>query len=138
MAAEHILERHQIERKRTGDYQFSLYQSDGTTAGQLSAGDVVRFKLYDTNTLALLLDLDSVAATSNGSVVTIDGLGDATTPATATVRFAQDDMTMPTGIYEGELGYVDDSETAPVDAFKCIARIEIEVVGSAAGDVAKT
>ena len=124
-----------IERRRTVDYQFTIYQSDGTTGVTLASGDVVRFKAFLEDG-TVVLDLDSVAATSNGSLVTIDNT---TAPARATVRFAQADVTaMTKPMYFGELLVVDDSEESPPDAIKRAAHGKLRMYGSASGDVGKT
>ena len=124
-----------IERRRTADFQFTIYESDGVTGIALSTADVVRFKAFSRDGVAAL-DLDSVAASSNGSSVTVDNT---TSPAKATVRFAQDDVAaMSHPIYYGELLIVDDSELTPADAIKRAAHGRLIVLGSGGGDVGKT
>ena len=105
---------------------------------QLAATDVVRCKIIRSGTVAL--DLDSVAATSNGSGVTIDEVGDGSaTHCSVTVRLAQGDTSGLQGIYDVIVGVVDDSETAPADAFKVAERGVLAVSTPAiTGDVGKT
>lgn len=119
---------------RTTDYQFTLYQSDGVTGVVLDSGDVVRFKLgTHFGSTGLSLDLDSVAATTNGSGVTIN---QSTAPAKATVRFAQADMSgLKDRVYLGEISVTDNSETAPADAIKHAEAGTVYVQASMGGDV---
>jgi hypothetical protein len=122
-----------VERRRTADWEFSIFEHDGATTFALAAGDVVRFKIYAADD-AITLDVDSVAASANGSVVTVDQLD----PAIVTVRLAQDDTeNLPADIYSAELCHVDDSETDPLDAIKRIAHGALRVYPSGGGDVAK-
>ena len=124
-----------LERRRTVDYQFAIYESDGATGIALTTGDVVRCKVYARDG-SVALDLDSAANSSNESGITIDNT---TAPARATVRFAQDDVAdLAMGHYYGELLVVDDSETAPADAIKRAGHGKFVVYGSASGDVGKT
>jgi|15BtaG_2_1085339.scaffolds.fasta_scaffold01178_6 hypothetical protein len=124
----------EISKRRTDDYEFVIYESDKTTAVVLNSGDVVRFKLYRQDG-TISLDIDSAAATANGSLVTVDDLD----PATVTVRFAQDDTSgLIVGDYDGELLIVDDSETSPLDAIKVAAYGIVKVLKSGSGDVGKT
>lgn len=123
-----------VFKNRTTDYQFTLYQSDGTTGIVLDSGDVVRFKLgTHFGSTGLSLDVDSVGATANGSVVTIN---QSTAPAKATVRFAQGDMSLlKDRVYLGELSVVDNSETAPADAIKHAEAGTVYVQSALGGDV---
>ncbi len=124
-----------VERRRTVDYTFTLYQQDATTGILLAATDVVRFKVFASDG-TVALDIDSVAATSNGSIVTIDSRA---APAQVTVRFGQTDVTaLTSSSYQGEICIVDDSETAPADAIKRCAHGKIAVLMSGSGDVGKT
>ncbi len=123
-----------IERGRTSDYQFTIYEVDGVTGIELAASDVVRFKLYRDDDPSPVLDLDSVQATDNGSLVSVDQRTPA--PALATVRFAQDDTSkLVYREYRGELTVVDDSETTPPDAIKTAGRGRVKVAPSPGGDV---
>lgn len=120
--------------------QFDLYKENGN-AFALAVDDVVRFKLWkheDNDGLTPDLEVDSVGATTNGSVITVDTLGtDDTTAAQVTVKLAQDDLKdLPAGYYRGELAYVDDSQTG--DPIEVIARGDVHVIGSATGDVGLT
>lgn len=121
----------------TEDYRFKLYKADGKTAAALAAGDVVRFKLAAKAGEAPKLDIDSVAATAAGSVVTIITIGaDGVTPAEVNVRIGQDDTKdLTPGEYHGFLGIADDSETDPADAFKVAGRGPILLKPPPKGDV---
>jgi hypothetical protein len=43
-------------------------------------------------------------------------------------------MTMSPGTYKAELGFVDDSETTPADAYTAVATGTVTIIGSATGD----
>ena len=118
---------------RTTDFQFTIYQADGVTGAALDSGDVVRFKMGTSFGVAPSLDIDSVAPTTNGSLVTIN---QSTAPAKATIRFAQADMALlKDRVYLGELSVVDNSETAPADAIKHAQEGTVYVQSSLGGDV---
>ena len=127
-----------IYQNRTADLTFTLYQEDGTTGVAIAATDVVRFKLARGDGATPIIDADSVAASANGSVVTLATL---TAPAVVDVRLAQEDLEaadlMP-GAYRAEVVLVDDSETAPADAAKHVQSGIIHVVGTLGGDIGKT
>ena len=118
---------------RTRVFQVSLYEADGSTAVVLGSGDVVRCKI-GRGAATPDLDLDSVADASGGSGVTVDTLD----PGVVTVRLAQSDTTDLLGVYDVEIGIVDDSETDPADAFKTCAKGVLHVLPGMGGDVAKT
>lgn len=121
---------------RTFDFTIALKTKSGGYL-QLQAGDVVRVKIGRVGTVEL--DLDSVAATSNGSLVTVDELGDGSaTHASVTVRLAQGDLTGMQGSYDVEALVVDDSETNPADAIKAAEYGCLHVLPSMDGDVGKT
>jgi len=104
---------------------------------QLAADDVVRVKIGRVGAVAL--DLDSVAATANGSVVTVDEVGDGSaTHATVTVRLAQGDLTGLRGTYSMEILVVDNSETAPADAVKAAEIGVLHIIPTQDGDVGLT
>lgn len=118
---------------RTSDYNGALYESDGTTGVALAAGDVLRLKI-GRGSSDPLLEVTSIAATPNGSVVTIT---DTSAPAEYTIRLAQDDTAdLPPGTYDCELVLVDDSETAPADAAKFVEYGVLNVLPSLGGSVA--
>lgn len=122
---------------RTEDFTWAMYDKDGEAVA-IAADDVVRFKLAATAGATPALDIDSVAPTAVGSVVTIDELGEAgVTPASGTVRLAQGDTSGLTARkYTGcELALVDNSETAPADAIKVFGRGTIDLKASPGGDV---
>jgi hypothetical protein len=125
---------------RTEDFAWSLYDRDGEPLA-IAVDDHVRFKLAATPGATPALDIDSVGATSAGSVVTIEVRGTAgVTPASGTVRLAQDDTSGLTARkYTGcELALVDNSETAPADAIKVCGRGTIDLKASPGGDVGLT
>jgi hypothetical protein len=119
---------------RTRDYSISLYENDGTTVLQLAAGDVVRVKIGRGNDVPDL-DLDSAAASPNGSSVTVDNL---TTVPQVTLRLAQGDTDDLLGTYDVDVSVVDDSETTPADAIKHAEQGCLYVLPTQAGDVGKT
>lgn len=124
---------------RTNDFTASIYKADGEPCA-ISATDVVRFKLSRRHGGAPLLDVDSVAATANGSLLTVTALGvDDVSPATVLLRLAQGDTQgLAPGVYLGEFALVDDSETNPANAIKTFGRGQVHVHASASGDVGLT
>ncbi len=125
----------EISRRRTDDWQFTIYEIDAATGITLSATDEVRFKLFETDG-TVALDIDSIGATANGSIVTISDLGP---PAVVIVRFGQDDSAALALVdHCGELLVVDDSETNPANAIKLAAYGLVKVLKSGSGDVGLT
>lgn len=127
---------------RTEDFPWEMYYWD--TASRtfkplaIANDDHVRFKLGLTETGTPTLDLDSVWATANGSVVTISTRGTLdSVPAAGTVRFAQADTANLTARRYAfcELALVDNSETAPADAIKVFGRGAILLKSSPGGDI---
>jgi len=124
------------QANRTTDWTIAIKTASGGYL-QLAATDVVRVKVSRAGTT--ILDLDSVAASSNGSSVTVDELGDgSTTYASVTLRLAQGDTASLQGTYDVEVAVVDDSETTPADAIKTAERGVLHIVPSGDGDVGKT
>lgn len=124
-----------VHRGGTVDWQGSLYESDGATQVVLASTDKVRIKIGRGDQATPDLDILSGTATSNSSSVTIDNRGTAaTTPAQYTLRIAQADSVLLTGaVYEGIVAVVDDSETAPADAFIPVEYFVLHVLPSLAG-----
>lgn len=122
---------------RTEDFNWSIYESNGTTAVAITGSDKVRFKLARKAGDTPLLDLVSGTVTANGSTVNITDLGDAGAdePASGNVRLGQEDTEDFSGKYRFELNLVDDSETAPADAIKPICRGTIEFLPAQTGDI---
>ena len=118
---------------RTQDFTIALFENDGSTALTLEATDVVRVKVGQSGATPAI-DIDSILATANGSVVTIDTLS----PASVTLRLAQGDTTSLSGLYDIEVNVVDDSEDAPEDAIKAAEYGALTVVASQLGDTGKT
>lgn len=117
-------------RNRTRDYTIDLFEPDRTTPVLLAATDVVRVKI-GRGTSIPSLDLDSVAATANGSVVAFTtGTND------VTLRLAQADLlAMTAGVYDVEVAVVDDSETAPANAVKHVEWGCLSLQDTMAGDI---
>jgi len=89
-----------IYRKRTCIRTITVTESDGSNTA-FASGDVFRFKIGRAGETPLL-DLDSVAATANGSSCS------AANPST--LYLDRRDLTMPAGIYDCEALIVDDSD----------------------------
>ncbi len=118
---------------RTQDFTIALFENNGTTALVLAATDVVRVKVGQAGATPTV-DIDSVAPTANGSVVTIDTLS----PASVTLRLAQGDTASLSGLYDIEVNVTDDSETTPADAIKAAEYGALAVITGQSGDVGKT
>lgn len=114
-----------INKGRTSYHTVPLYEADGSTAINLASTDVVRYKIYRRAAATPLLDLDSAAASANGSSVTVD----ATSPASVTVRINAADATMDPGVYRGEVSVVDDSDSDTILA----AETGVVYVGDSGG-----
>jgi len=102
--------------------------------------DVVRFKLALVEGGPLALDVDSIAALTGGSVVTITSLGSLpATPAAVTIRLGQaDTVGLAAARYFAELGLVDDSEVNPANAYKVCGRGTFRVRKQLGGDLGLT
>jgi len=125
------------EAGRTVDFTVTLKTASGGYL-QLQASDVVRCKI-GRGASTPDLDLDSVAATADGSVVTVEELGDGSaTHASATVRLAQGDTDDLFGPYEAEVTVVDSSETDPADAIKTCEQGCVHFMRTMNGDVGLT
>jgi len=125
-----------IAAGRSDYWLFTLYKPNGKAAA-LDAGAVVRFKLAETDAADPLLDIDSVAGLTGGSIVIIVTRGtDEVTPAQVKVCFAQSDTAgLDAGDYFGELGVVDTAESNPANAFKRAGYGTVTVKSSPGGDV---
>ena len=120
-------------KKRTTDYQGSLFETDGTTGIALAATDVVRFKAGRGNAAAPDFDLASGTVEALGSTVTIDSI---VSPAQYTVRLAESDVdTLTPGTYDCEISVADDSETAPANALLHVERGVLHIIDMLGGDV---
>lgn len=96
---------------RTVSETITLYQEDGSTGIALAADDVVRFKMGRRTGSTPTLDLDTIAATANGSKCDVSSYD---SPAMVTVTLAQDDLTsMMPGIYDAQVVVVDNSVVSP-------------------------
>lgn len=125
-----------VYRGGTVDWRGNLYEVDGTTPIVLAATDKVRIKVGRGDQVAAPdLDILSGTATANSSSVTINNYGvAATTAAQYTLRLAQADTALLTApVYEGLVAVVDDSETAPVDAFIVVEYFMLHVLPALAG-----
>lgn len=124
-----------VRKNRTQDFTVPLFEADGTTELILAATDEVRIKFFKRDGDTPALDLDSIGATGNGSVITIDTLN----PASCTLRIAQGDTSaLEPGAYRGDVDVVDDSETAPANAIKHAESILLFLLESGGGDVGLT
>jgi len=95
------------------------------------SSDVIRVKIGQIGATPSL-DLSSIAATANGSVVTFTAGA-----STALVRIAQaDTASLTPACYDMEVMVVDDSETAPANAVKHSINYVLVVLGSHSGSVA--
>lgn len=98
-----------IHKGRTKTFTVTLYESDGSTGIELAPTDVVRAKVYRRGQATPVLDLDSAAASANGSTISITQL---TAPATADVKIVgSDTASLDTGPYSFEISIVDDSDS---------------------------
>jgi hypothetical protein len=114
-----------IYRQRGCVRTITVTESDGSNT-VFAAGDVFRLKI-GRDGAAPLLDLDSKAATANGSGCT------AANPTTLTLD--RRDVTMPAGVYDIEALIVDDSDSdQPKQADKGV----LTVVETQAGDTGLT
>ena len=121
---------------RTVDFTVTLKTNSGGYL-QLQASDVVRVKVGRVGTVEL--DLDSAAASANGSSVTVDEVGDGSaTHASVTVRLAQGDLDGMQGTYDISVSVCDDSETSPVNAIKCAEVGVLSVIPTMNGDIGLT
>ncbi len=121
-----------LERTRSSEYEFEVYRGDDV-ALPIGAGDVARFKISASQNGAPVLDIDSVAATANGSVCTISQY---TAPGQVQVKFDQADVALLTGDdYYAELNIVDVSDN---NRIKTVCRGCIRVLGSQSGDIGAT
>ena len=126
------------DARGTVDFTVTLKTASGGYL-QIAADDVVRVKIGRGKDTTPDLDLSSAAASANKSSVTVDELGDGSaTHAQVTVRLAQGDTASLWGSYGVLVGLVDNSETAPADAFKPVEKGTLHVVPSLAGGVGLT
>lgn len=112
-------------KRRTFSFQVTVLDSAGV-ASVFASGDVMRVKI-GRNLAVPVLDLDSAAASANGSTVS------AANPTT--IRLDQDDIDITPGILDIEVGIVDDSDS---DALKHAEKGVFNLVGTQAGDIALT
>ena len=92
-----------VARGRSVDYSGVLYESDESTAVTPASGSKVRFKAGRRNGATPALDIDSVAATANGSVMTLD-----VDTGAYTLKIDQNDTRdLVPGVYEAEIALVD-------------------------------
>lgn len=119
-----------IYKGRSVKITVTLYQSDGTTGVALEATDVVRVKIYKRGQATPSVDIDSVGASANGSVFTIDSIS---SPANGTLTVAQGDTSnLDPGVYRCEISVVDDSDS---DRIKHAESGVIYLVDTGGGDV---
>lgn len=126
-----------IYRNRQERRRFKLYKDDGQAyALSTSPTDNVRFKFWSgTDAETPVLDIETNAATANGSRITIAVTGEVdVTPAEVVVETEAADASLLTAdSYDVELGVVDNAQGG--DPYEVIARGRCMVVGSPGGDV---
>ena len=108
-------------RKRTCSFTVTVNDANGDVV--VFSGDVMRIKIGRKGSTPIL-DLDSVAASANGSTVS------AANPTT--VRLDQDDLDITPGILDFEGGIVDDQDS---DAFKHAEDGVIAIHETMTGDI---
>ena len=124
-------------RNRQERRRFKLYKDDGNAyALATSPADNVRAKFWtgvDAETPTL--DIETSAATANGSRITVAVAGTVdVTPAEVVMEVEAADATLLTAnSYDFELGIVDNSQSG--NPFEVIARGRCIVAGSPGGDV---
>jgi hypothetical protein len=121
-----------LERTRSKEFNFDVYSGENS-ALPIGAGDIARFKISETQNGAPDLDIDSVAATANGSLCTITQY---TAPGQVQVKFDQADVAALTeDDYYAELNIVDVSDS---NRIKTVGRGCIRILGSQSGDIGAT
>ena len=123
-----------LHRGRTEQHTINLYESNGTTSITLAVADVVRFKMWRRDQSTPDLDIDSAAATTNGSVVTVDELG-ADPVAQVTLKTAEGDMdSIAPGVYDAEFIVQDDSGSDPANPAIPVEQGVVYVMATGGGD----
>lgn len=112
-------------KRRTATFEVTILDSAGNNV-IIAATDVIRVKV-GRNLEVPVLDLDSIAATTNGSTVS------AANPTT--IRFDQEDINFAPGVLDIEVGIVDDSDS---DAFKHAEEGVFNLISTQAGDIGLT
>lgn len=115
-----------LQRRRDSSFDITIVESGGTDYVYV-ANDVIRVKIGREGA-APILDLDSAAATANGSSVS------AANPCTVTLRAADAEL-LSRGIYQLEISVVDDSDD---DQIKSAQTHVVCVVDTQTGDVGLT
>lgn len=126
MAAKEFVGQFLLYQNRDCYATFDCYGPDGVTPLQLQSADEVEARLWQTDGSAADL---VVTESSTPSVVVVDNLGDSSTPARVTVKFAADDVgdLDADEEYDFELSVKDDSDS---DKHKVICRGVALVEGS--------
>jgi hypothetical protein len=120
-------------RKETLVWSAKIAGSDGQTQEAMAAGDHIRFKIAATAGGTPVLDLNSNAATTAGSIVTIQNRGSASVLASGTVELAAADTSTFSGTKFFELIFEDFSESAG-NHDKEICRGTIQFLASQGGN----
>ncbi len=118
-----------FNRRRTESQVITLYQEGGTLGLTLNLADVVRFKMYRRDQATPILDVDSVAATSGGSVIVITQVASA---AVVTLTMGQEDLNIDPGTYESEVSVVDSGDGYKI---KLAELGVVHVLGTGGGDI---
>lgn len=117
-----------LPKRSTGDWDFTLYDAADSTVA-LAGDDQARCKIWSTHDATPALDLTNTA-TANGSRVYVS----ATSPAVVRLRIGQDDTaSLEAGDYQFEVAIVDNSETAPADAYEVFCTGILRLMPSATG-----
>lgn len=120
-----------VVRGRTRDFSGTLYESDETTPITPDTGSVVRFKAGRRNLATPVLEISSVAANANGSVMTLD-----ISTGAWTMKIAQGDTAeLLPGPYEAEIALVDSGDD---DLIKSAEQGVLNILPALAGDIGLT
>jgi hypothetical protein len=121
-----------LPKNRTSYHSITLYEADdnGLT---LAAEDEVRLKVYRRDQATPILDIDSIGALSNGSIITIDQTASA---AMATLKVVQGDIADAVlGAYDAELSVVDSADS---NRIKVAEQGTVHILGTGGGDIGAT
>lgn len=105
-----------IPARSAWDHEFTLYEPDATStavgfSAVMDTTDVARFRLFASDDAAALFTATNLAASANGTTVTINTRGVAdTTPARITVDFDDADLDLAAGDYLFVVDIMDDSD----------------------------
>lgn len=121
-----------FHKNRTSSDVITLYEADdnGLT---LNSGDKIRFKVYRRDQSTPVLDIDSVAALTGGSFITVDQIASA---AQVTLKVCQSDISIIVpGAYDAELDVIDSGDS---NLIKLAEQGVAHVLGTSGGDIGIT